>query len=203
MPSRPIKSSHSQQIRIIGGKWKRTPLTVLNALNLRPTPDRVRETIFNWLHFLFNQSWEQRHCLDLFAGSGALGFEAASLGAAHVIMIDNNPALIAQLNTTQQKLQAQQISLLKQDALSALRTFNRQKQQFDLIFLDPPYDANLLPALVPLCLPLIKEQGLLYVESGTPLETMAAWLAQWEILREGKAGVVHHYILSPKMQALA
>lgn len=203
MPSRPIKSSHSQQIRIIGGQWKRTPLTVLNALNLRPTPDRVRETIFNWLHFLFNQSWEQRHCLDVFAGSGALGFEAASRGATRIIMVDNNPSLINQLNVTKQKLQAQQITLLKQDALSTLRTFNQQKQQFDLIFLDPPYDANLLPTLVPLCLPLIKEQGLLYIESGTPLEAMAPWLNQWEILREGKAGMVHHYILRVKMQTLA
>ena len=74
-----------QQVRIIGGVWKRTPLPVINAEGLRPTPDRVRETVFNWLNHLLDGGWQRMACLDLFAGTGALGFEAASRGAAKVV----------------------------------------------------------------------------------------------------------------------
>src|ERR1039458_6802673 len=87
----------AHQVRIIGGQWKRTPLPVLDAEGLRPTPDRVRETVFNWLNHLFDGAWGQVACLDLFAGSGALGFEAASRGAARVVMIEANAAAVRQL----------------------------------------------------------------------------------------------------------
>ncbi|WP_234814918.1 RsmD family RNA methyltransferase, partial [Noviherbaspirillum denitrificans] len=81
-----------QQVRIIGGQWKRTPLAVLDAEGLRPTPDRVRETVFNWINHLLDGGWEQVRCLDLFAGTGALGFEAASRGAVRVVMVEDNAA---------------------------------------------------------------------------------------------------------------
>jgi 16S rRNA (guanine(966)-N(2))-methyltransferase RsmD len=86
-----------QQVRIIGGAWKRTPLPVLDALGLRPTPDRVRETVFNWINHQLAGDWDSVDCLDLFAGSGALGFEAASRGARSVTMIDNHAPATRQL----------------------------------------------------------------------------------------------------------
>src|SRR3954464_6268242 len=99
-PARAARAVSTHQIRIIGGQWKRTPLPVLDAEGLRPTPDRVRETVFNWLTHLFDGVWEGIDCLDLFAGSGALGFEAASRGAAHVTMVELGTAAVRQLDAT-------------------------------------------------------------------------------------------------------
>src|SRR5262245_43190913 len=112
------KKSTSKQVRIIAGIWKRTPLTVIDAPGLRPTPDRVRETVFNWLDFLFQRNWRHRRCLDLFAGSGALGFEAASRGANYVQMVEAHPIAVQQLEQVRTKLQAQQIHIQRGDALS-------------------------------------------------------------------------------------
>ena len=91
-------------VRIIGGQWKRTPLPVLDAEGLRPTPDRVRETVFNWITHLIDGAWEQVACLDLFAGSGALGFEAASRGARRVVMVENSGPAVRQLEANRDKL---------------------------------------------------------------------------------------------------
>ena len=113
---RRVHAPHAHQVRIIGGQWKRTPLPVLDAEGLRPTPDRVRETVFNWLNHLFDGAWGQVRCLDLFAGSGALGFEAASRGAARVVMIEANAAAVRQLQATQEKLRATQVSIVRGDA---------------------------------------------------------------------------------------
>src|SRR4051812_4550684 len=95
-----------QQVRIIGGAWKRTPLPVLDALGLRPTPDRVRETVFNWINHLRDANWAEARVLDLFAGSGALGFEAASRGAAAVTMVDMHSPAVRQLEAIKDKLKA-------------------------------------------------------------------------------------------------
>src|SRR5437764_6179211 len=94
--ARPAAASSAvhHQVRIIGGRWKRTPLPVLDAEGLRPTPDRVRETVFNWLNHLLDGEWEKLNCLDLFAGTGVLGFEAASRGAARVTMVESNPIVV-------------------------------------------------------------------------------------------------------------
>src|SRR3954464_289165 len=93
-----------RQVRIIGGAWKRTALPVLSALGLRPTPDRVRETVFNWINHQRDANWAQAQVLDLFAGSGALGFEAASRGAQSVTMIDTNVPVVRQLDEIKTKL---------------------------------------------------------------------------------------------------
>src|SRR4051812_9495553 len=106
-----------KQVRIIGGAWKRTQLPVLDALGLRPTPDRVRETVFNWINHLWDSQWEQAQCLDLFAGSGALGFEAASRGAATVTMIDSHTPVVRQLELIKDKLKASNVEVLRADAL--------------------------------------------------------------------------------------
>ncbi len=128
----------SHQIRIIGGDWKRTPLTVINAEGLRPTPDRVRETVFNWLNHVFHSQWTSISCLDVFAGSGALGFEAASRGAAKVTLLAAFPAAFKQLELTKQKLKAEQIHLQRGDALLLLKALATRVEKFQLICFDSP-----------------------------------------------------------------
>ncbi|MEK0434716.1 MAG: hypothetical protein RL369_765 [Pseudomonadota bacterium] len=151
-----------QQVRIIAGQWKRTPLTVASVDGLRPTPDRVRETVFNWLEHLQDRRWDNRRCLDLFAGTGALGFEAASRGAAEVVMVESHPTALKNLQAVCDKLKAHQVMLRSGDALHVLPTL---PGKFDLIFLDPPYQQRQLPTLLPACLASLNPDGLVYVES--------------------------------------
>lgn len=155
-------SRRPHQVRIIAGQWKRTPLPVATIDGLRPTPDRVRETVFNWLEHLQLRRWDNRRCLDLFAGTGALGFEAASRGAAEVIMVESHPAAMKNLQAVRDKLQAQQVMLRQGDATHLLPTL---PGLFDLIFLDPPYQQRQLPDLLPACLQRLNPDGLLYLES--------------------------------------
>lgn len=196
------KSSAPRQVRIIGGMWKRTNLPVLEAAGLRPTPDRVRETVFNWINHIVDQDWNQRAVLDLFAGTGALGFEAASRGAASVTMVDYYSPVIQQLNATKTKLQAEQTTILHGDACAIAQTMAKRGQRFDMIFLDPPYQQGWLSKIWPSCTQLLTEDGLLYVESGTPLEnemkTTPDYLADWEIVRADQAGNVFYHLLQRK-----
>jgi 16S rRNA (guanine(966)-N(2))-methyltransferase RsmD len=183
------KSAHksaAQQVRIIGGLYKRTPLPVLDAEGLRPTPDRVRETVFNWLHHLVDGAWGQMHCLDVFAGSGALGFEAASRGACHVQMNELNRQAWQQLKQTQEKLKAEQVHITCMDAITRLEQAQTRGEQFDLIFLDPPFHRDFLEKCLPLCAKLLRVNGFLYVEA----EQNFVWGSDWETLREDKAGQV-------------
>jgi 16S rRNA (guanine966-N2)-methyltransferase len=191
-----------QQVRIIGGAWKRTQLPVLDALGLRPTPDRVRETVFNWINHLWNGNWSATRCLDLFAGSGALGFEAASRGAMAVTMIDSHTPVIRQLDAVKTKLKADNVELIRGDALIAAAGMAQRGQRFDLIFLDPPYNQDLLAKALPLCAGLLAEDGLVYAEAGAALpfapdddSDAPAWLAGWEQIRADKAGVVFYHLL--------
>lgn len=183
-----------RQVRIIGGSWKRTPLTVLQAEGLRPTPDRVRETVFNWLGHLQTGGWHQIDCLDLFAGTGALGFEAASRGARKVVLIESHPAAVRELSATRDKLAAAQVSVQRGDALTVAADM---AASFHLIFLDPPYQLQLLPRLLPLCRSLLAEGGLVYAEDQQPFETepRPEWLNGWEVVRADKAGMVHYALL--------
>ncbi|MDQ2823246.1 MAG: 16S rRNA (guanine(966)-N(2))-methyltransferase RsmD [Pseudomonadota bacterium] len=191
-----------QHVRIIGGAWKRTQLPVLDALGLRPTPDRVRETVFNWIDHQFDRNWDQVDCLDLFAGSGALGFEAASRGARLVTMVDSHTPIARQLDAVREKLHAVNVTVLRADALATAQNMVLRGQKQDLIFLDPPYQNNLLSQSLPLCAKLLNEDGLVYAESGTPLpfapgeaEETPDWLAPWEAIRADKAGTVSYYLL--------
>ncbi len=184
----------ARQVRIIGGQWKRTPLAVADIDGLRPTPDRVRETVFNWLDHLQHRHWEPIRCLDLFAGTGALGFEAASRGAAEVVMVESHPAALRNLQATRDKLGAQHITIRRGDAIAQLR---ERGTPYDLIFLDPPYRLGLLPQLLPACLPLLAPGGLVYAESDTPFtEPPEAWLAGWQVMRADKAGQVFFALLA-------
>lgn len=183
-----------RQVRIIAGDWKRTPLPVADIDGLRPTPDRVRETVFNWLEHLQMRRWNNRRCVDLFAGTGALGFEAASRGAAEVVMVESHPAALRHLQATRDKLDAQQVTLRRGDALAQLDAL---PGKFDLLFLDPPYGLDLLPRLLPRCGRLLAEGGLVYAESDRPFDASSCeWLAGWQIVRSDKAGQVFFALLA-------
>jgi 16S rRNA (guanine(966)-N(2))-methyltransferase RsmD len=191
-----------QQVRIIGGSWKRTQLPVLDALGLRPTPDRVRETVFNWINHQLGGDWNGVDCLDLFAGSGSLGFEAASRGAQSVTMIDNFAPAVRQLEVIKDKLKAENVDLLRADALALGRDMAARGRRFDVIFLDPPYQQDFLERALPLCVDLLKEGGMVYAESGAPLPfpqegegEAPDWLAPWEPVRTDKAGMVCYHLL--------
>jgi 16S rRNA (guanine966-N2)-methyltransferase len=212
-PSFPRRPGKPQQVRIIGGTWKRTPLPVLDALGLRPTPDRVRETVFNWIGHQLDGDWNTVNCLDLFAGSGALGFEAASRGAQSVTMVDNFMPAVRQLELIKDKLRAERVTILRADALALARDLATRGRRFDVIFLDPPYQQDLLSQALPLCAGLLKQGGLVYAESGVALpfaqddgsqsdaqsesqpDVQPDWLSGWETVRADKAGMVHYHLL--------
>ncbi|MGS1005108.1 16S rRNA (guanine(966)-N(2))-methyltransferase RsmD [Burkholderia glumae] len=178
-------------IRIIGGEWKRTPLPVLDLDGLRPTPDRVRETLFNWL----GQDLHGRRCLDLFAGTGALGFEAASRGAASVVMVERNARAAQQLRVIRDKLSARAVEVAEADALRLAAGL--APASFDVVFLDPPFaDAELFERALALAVKLVAPGGHLYVEAGDALDPAAhEALAGWTVTREGKAGAVRYHLL--------
>jgi 16S rRNA (guanine966-N2)-methyltransferase len=187
----PSRGGKAHTIRIIGGDWKRTPLPVLDLDGLRPTPDRVRETLFNWL----GQDLSGQRCLDLFAGSGALGFEAASRGAARVLMVEKSAKAAAQIRANQAKLGARNIEIAEADALRLAAGL--APGSFDVIFLDPPFgDAALLLRAIDAVAPLAAPDAAIYVECGDPLDPSAIdSLAGWTVVREGKAGAVRYHLL--------
>lgn len=192
------------QVRIIGGQWKRTPLAVVDADGLRPTPDRVRETLFNWLTHLLDGNWNGIACLDLFAGTGALGFEAASRGAAQVLMVEESPAAVRQLEATRDKLKAPQVRIRRGDALTVTQELAAQAfatgVRFDLVFLDPPYHRDWLLKMLPLCARLLTPDGLVYAEAEMPLTPSndVPWLEGWDVVRNDKAGMVFYHLLRGK-----
>jgi 16S rRNA (guanine966-N2)-methyltransferase len=172
------------QLRIIGGDWKRRQLPFASIEGLRPTPDRVRETLFNWLMWDVQNS----QVLDLCTGSGALSFEALSRGAASVVMIEPN--------NTQAKFLKDNLELLKvtnQRAklkiATAQQTLSNLKDQFDLVFLDPPYRLDLWTELANLADPLIQNQGWIYVEADRDLSQLQL-PNTWQLIKETKAGSV-------------
>jgi 16S rRNA (guanine966-N2)-methyltransferase len=187
----PSRGGKANSIRIIGGEWKRTPLPVLSLDGLRPTPDRVRETLFNWL----GQSLDGKRCLDLFAGSGALGFEAASRGALRVLMVERSGRAVAQLKANQTRLAAKNIEIVEADALRLAGGL--AANSFDVVFLDPPFgDTAMLQRAIELAVPLVSPGGALYIESGEPVDpAQTPALSGWAITREGKAGAVRYHLL--------
>jgi 16S rRNA (guanine(966)-N(2))-methyltransferase RsmD len=180
-----------QRIRIIGGAWKRTPIPVADAPGLRPTPDRVRETLFNWIAHLVPDLAALRG-LDLFAGTGALGFELASRGASHVTLVERDPQVAARLRALREKLAAAQIDIVTGDALAAAARL--PERSFDLVFVDPPYDAGLLAPALDAVRRLLAPGGLVYAESAGPLASEAQ-AHGYEVVRSGRAGRVHFYLL--------
>jgi 16S rRNA (guanine(966)-N(2))-methyltransferase RsmD len=179
-----------QAVRIIGGRWKRTPLPVANKPGLRPTPSRVRETLFNWL----GQDLSDWRCCDAFAGSGALGLEAASRGAAQVTLVEQDAQLVAQLQRLCTQLKASGVSVQRADALAVLPTLSG----LDVVFLDPPFEAG--PALFESALraasAAIKPEGWVYVESPSAWNNEALAPMGLTLHKQGRAGAVHFALLA-------
>lgn len=170
------------QLRIIGGAWKRRIIKFESIEGLRPTPDRVRETLFNWL------MWDVagRRVLDVCAGSGVLGLEALSRGAAHCILIEPNKKQALQLQKSLTELQSDLGEILN---LTAQTAVNKVEGTFDLMFLDPPYSLNLWAELAQLYDGKLNERALIYVEADRPFETLGL-PAHWELKKQTKAGSV-------------
>ena len=176
------RPSKAGKIRIIAGQYRGRRITVPERPGLRPTPDRVRETLFNWL----GQSLVGLACLDLFAGSGALGFEAASRGAARVVMVEQDRAALEQLRKTREAIGAEQVDIVLDDAFSYLK---KNREPFDVVFLDPPFRQNVLPAVLGHLTP--KNGMRVYVESGEPV----AAAQPWRELKRARAGQVSYQLL--------
>src|SRR3954469_11198911 len=166
VPPLPAARRAAHEVRIIGGQWKRTRLPVTDKPGLRPTPDRVRETLFNWL----GQDLTGWRCVDAFAGTGALGLEAASRGAAQVLLVEQDPELVTTLRQLKARLAAEAVEVRRANALSVLRDL--AGDGLDLVFLDPPFDADLFDKAVAAAVPALKAGGLLY------LEAPVAWSVQ-------------------------
>jgi len=173
------------RVRIIGGAWRSRWIVFAPKHDLRPTPDRVRETLFNWL----GQDLTGATCLDLFAGSGALGFEAASRGARRVVMVERDPIAYRSLTAARDRLDARAVVTVRADALAFLRT---DAGVYDVVFLDPPYGAGYWPRLAPLLPQRLAPGGMVYHESGDEPESLPGW----EIRKRGRAGRVSYRLLT-------
>lgn len=171
-----------QRVRIIGGHFRGRVIRFPKSTSLRPTPDRVRETLFNWL----GQDLTGWRVLDAFAGTGALGFEAASRGAAEVQLIEQDPVLVAGLLAVIQRLDATAVTALRADALSWMS--RAAADRFELVLLDPPFDSGKAAAAAAAAARLVVPGGFLYVEAGQPLPEAPAGCT---LHRSLKAGAVH------------
>jgi 16S rRNA (guanine966-N2)-methyltransferase len=176
------------EVRIIGGQWKRTKLPVPDQPGLRPTPDRVRETLFNWL----GQDLTGWRCVDAFAGTGALGLEAASRGAKEVLLVEQDPQLVAQLRAAQAKLEAVAVRVERANGLSVL---GRVPSGVDLIFLDPPFDAGLYDKALAAAAAALADDGLIYLEAPTAWDDAKLAPYGLAVRRHLKAGAVHAHLL--------
>lgn len=202
-PSKLAKAPHF--VRIIGGRWKRTRLAVADKPGLRPTPDRVRETLFNWLASLAGAGggelpgWQ---CVDAFAGTGAIGLEAASRGAASVLLCEQDPALVAQLQALKTKLGADAVRIERGNGVTALERV--PAGSLHAVFLDPPFENAVLyePALRA-ALRALRPEGVIYLEAArrwSDDELAERGLAAYRYL---KAGAVHAHLLQPAANAAA
>jgi 16S rRNA (guanine(966)-N(2))-methyltransferase RsmD len=190
-PKTSVVRRPSHDIRIIGGQWKRTRLAVADKPGLRPTPDRVRETLFNWL----GQNLTGWRCIDAFAGTGVLGFEAASRGAKDVILVEQDADLVMQLKRVQTQLQAMDIRIVRGDALAALR--QASAVSLHAIFLDPPFDSQLFEPALQAAGRAVAPDGFVYLEA--PLRWTDEQLSSTglRLHRHLKAGAVHAHLLTP------
>ncbi len=177
------------EVRIIGGQWKRSKLPLAKLADLRPTPDRVRETLFNWL----GQDLSGWQCVDAFAGSGALGFEAASRGASSVVLCESNSACIEAMTKSQAKLGATQMRIQRGDGLALLR--QQAPNSLDLVFLDPPYDFPQYDRMLAAAQACIKDSGFVYLEAGKAWPAEALLALGWLLVKHLKAGAVHAHLL--------
>jgi 16S rRNA (guanine966-N2)-methyltransferase len=187
-PTKKIKASN--QVRINAGVWRSRLLKFPDVEGLRPTPERVRITVFNWL----GQDLTGKTCLDLFVGTGAFGFEALSRNAKSLTMVENSRPAYNALLQNQVMLKAENCQILNQDALLFLAN---NTQKFNVIFCDPPYNKAWLDKLLPILNQYLAENGLLYVEAEFAIQSDAIW----QVKKHDKAGNVYYHLLSPVIPA--
>ena len=183
----PARGRPPGEVRLIGGQWKRSKLPVADRPGLRPTPDRVRETLFNWL----GQDLTGWRVLDAFAGSGALGFEAASRGAAEVLLLETDAALLRSLAGVKLRLQAAAVQVQGADALAWLGRC--APERFELVLLDPPFDANLFDAALGAAAPVVCAGGFIYLEAPREFAQAPPGFTRHRHLR---AGEVHAHLFA-------
>jgi len=179
-----VRRARPNTVRVIGGRWRSRILVFPDIEGLRPTPDRVRETLFNWL----GQRLTGKVCLDLFAGSGALGFEASSRGAESVIMVEKDPRALRSLRENARLLGADNVGFVHGDALEFLR---EARSRFDVVFVDAPYRLSLADKVLELLPRVLAPAGRVYLEDDAALEPAPGW----QMLRRGRAGQVHFHLL--------
>jgi 16S rRNA (guanine966-N2)-methyltransferase len=186
MTTRPFSAQRAtpNEVRIVGGTWRSRRIRFPAAADIRPTPDRVRETLFNWL----GQDLTGLSCLDLFAGSGALGLEAASRGASRVVLVEKDRTAYASLVSNCNALGAAQVEVVRSDALDFLRA---NPGKYDVIFLDPPFAAGYAARVLPFMPGCMTPDARLYHESAEPL----AWPPGWRVLKDGRAGQVSYQLV--------
>ncbi len=183
------------KLRIIGGEWRSRQLNFYDAPGLRPTPGRVRETLFSWLQYDIIDS----RCLDLYAGSGALGFEAASRGAKSVVQVENNPDACRALKETAVKLSATQIKIIQSDVF---RYLAGDAEPFDIVFLDPPFALNLAAQTCQ----WLEDKGWLsphakiYVEAESKQNFLDELPENWHLLKSKTAGEVGYHLFGVSKQ---
>ena len=180
----PSKSVKSNQIRINAGVWRSRLLKFPDVEGLRPTPERVRITVFNWL----GQDLTGKTCLDLFAGTGAFGFEALSRNAKNVTMVESARPACNALLQNQIMLKAENCQILNIDALNYLA---QNTQKFDIIFCDPPYNKGWLDKLLPMLNQYLSADGVLYLEAESAIQSDATW----QVKKQDKAGNVYYHLL--------
>jgi 16S rRNA (guanine966-N2)-methyltransferase len=172
------------EVRVIGGAWRSRRIRFPDRPGLRPTPDRVRETLFNWL----GQDLTGKDCLDLYAGSGALGFEAASRGARRVVMVERDAAAWQALQANREALAAAAVEVMRADALEFLST---HRDQYHVVFLDPPFADDHWPQLLALLPERLAPGGMVYCERAQALSALSGW----EAVKSGRAGQVSYQLL--------
>lgn len=185
------------EVRVIGGLWKRSKLPVPRMAGLRPTPDRLRETLFNWL----GQDLDGWRCLDAFAGSGALGFEAASRGAAEVVLLERDSRLVTGLHAVRQRLGAAQVRIEVADALAWMA--RHVGPPFELVLIDPPFDADLWERALATARRVLADEGWLYLEADHAFDDAALAPHGFALHRHARAGQVHAHLLRPVATASA
>ena len=193
LPRKPRAPRHAtplaNEIRIIGGQWKRTKLAVADRPGLRPTPDRVRETLFNWL----GQDLTGWRCIDVFAGTGVLGFEAASRGAKEVQLVELDTALVAQLKRTQIQLKANATQVVRGDGVVTLKQMD--PASMDVIFIDPPFDSVLFEPALAAAGRVVAADGFIYLEAPVLWSDESLKDMGLMVHRHLKAGAVHAHVL--------
>lgn len=179
-----VATRKTNSVRIIAGEWRSRVVDFPATSGLRPTPDRVRETLFNWL----GQDLTGKRCLDLFAGSGALGFEALSRGAEEVVFVDRSAPVRRAIAANADRLGARGVRLIAGDALEFAAT---TPERFETVFVDPPYGSGLAEAVLPKLPRLLAADSLVYVES----DRVFSVPQPWQRVRDGRAGAVHYCLI--------